>query len=271
MYEQLFTQTGLNQHEAAIYELLLKEGELTAGKLAQKSPLKRGLVYKTLEDLMEKKLAEKHDVPGKVAIFRALHPTGLRDLISGQEAKLQETKAGLEKLLPQLTSTFNLNAGKPGVKFFKGLEGAKEVAEDSLSATSEILSYIDVEAVQRLLPKYNESYVARRADAKIKKRMILADTPFARERAGGYDASVTTVRFIPRSAKPFQTVMQIYDKKISYLTLSDTDQIGVLIEDKAIADMHRALFEQMWNTATEFKIPTTSAKPIPPPPTQPAP
>ena len=46
--------------------------------------------------------------------------------------------------------------------------------------------------------------------------------------------------------------MQIYDNKISYLTLSDKEMIGVIIEDKYIYKMHKDLFEYMWkNISTE--------------------
>ena len=43
--------------------------------------------------------------------------------------------------------------------------------------------------------------------------------------------------------------MQIYDNKVSYITLSDKEMIGVIIEDKHIYTMNRDLFDFNWELA----------------------
>ena len=43
--------------------------------------------------------------------------------------------------------------------------------------------------------------------------------------------------------------MQIYDGKISYISLSEGQMIGTIIEDQAIYKMHKALFDFTWSRA----------------------
>ena len=123
MYEKTLEQIGLSPNQAAIYEILIKNGPLSAGKIAQKSPLKRGLVYKILEELAAMNIVEKLEEPKKVAVFRANHPLKLKDLAENKEQKARDSIKILESLLPSLTSDFNLISGRPGVKFYEGKEG----------------------------------------------------------------------------------------------------------------------------------------------------
>jgi sugar-specific transcriptional regulator TrmB len=252
MYQDLLAQTGLTPNQATIYELLLQEGPSKASKISQKSPLKRGLVYKILDELVLLKLAKIETKPGAVALFTAEHPNGLRELVKTKEAEVERAKTGIEQLLPQLTSEFNLAVGKPGIKFYEGLEGAKEVIFDSLKATGTIYTYMDAEAIDKHLKKVNESYIKQRAEKEIPKKIIALDTPFARAHYQKLTSPLTEVRLIPLELNPFKTGMQIYNNTISYSTLTDKKMIGVIIEDANIAQMHRSLFEYLWSVLPKF-------------------
>lgn len=248
-YLPYLTQAGLDQDQATIYECLIKNGQLPAGKISQKTPIKRGLVYKILETLTEMGLVIKHEEPKKVAVFEPAHPLKLKELAEKKEEQAKSAQDVLSSILPVLTSDFNLASNKPGFQYFEGLEGVKRVAEDSLHSKTEILSYIDNEAVNLYLKDFNVEYSRRRNALQVKKRMLAKDSEYIRARAKTFDQSTTEVRTI-NVPTPFATVMQIYDNKISYITLDPKRMISVLIEDQHIAQMHRMLFEQTWTTST---------------------
>jgi hypothetical protein len=48
----------------------------------------------------------------------------------------------------------------------------------------------------------------------------------------------------------FQSVMQIYDNKVSYITLTDDYLVGIIITDQYIADTHKYLFESLWELSS---------------------
>lgn len=259
-YTKDITDTGLSKEQAVVYELLLKLGESPASAVAKAIPpgfsFSRPLVYKVLEELISLDLAEKSEKPGKVASFLPKHPVAIAKTIEMRKAQIDRTKEQFMATSGKLSSLYNLTAGKPGVQFYEGEDGVWEVLMDSLTATEEILSYADLEAIAKYIPDLNAEYSALREDKKVKKRGLVIDSPEARKFLKSYDGSVTHTKLIAETEKipPFQTIMQIYDQKISYITLTDNYLIGIIITDQHIADTHKYLFESMWECTTGEEV-----------------
>ena len=233
-------------------EFLYLHKEARASVIAKKIKRSRAIVYKDLEELEKLNLIEKHNLKNKPSVFQATHPSNLEKLIEEKENKLKKDKQIFENMLPNLISDFNITHSKPGIKYFEGIDGIKKVLEDSLTAKNTILSYADLEAIYKYTPEINEWYIQKRNRKKIKKRAILIDTPYARKFLQNYYSKITETRLIPDALFPFGSVMQIYDNKISYISLSETDKTGMIIEDKNIAQMHRSIFEFSWNYAKKI-------------------
>jgi sugar-specific transcriptional regulator TrmB len=250
MYEDLLIKAGLTPDQAKIYETLLKTGVMPASKAALKAGLKRGLGYKVIEQLVSLGLVEKIDK--KVALFAANHPSKVKELIQKKSDDLKSVEATLSGALGPMISDYNLTSGKPNVQFFEGEDGVKKVLEDSLYSREEILSYADITSIQKYIPKINEWYVEQREKKEVKKRGILLDTPEARKILSSYHKGVTDAKIIKLDTPPFESITQIYDGKISYITLSDNQMIGIIIEDQAVYEMHKALFNFTWNKASNI-------------------
>lgn len=250
MYEELLTKVGLSPDQAKIYEILLKFGVMPASKASLKAGIKRGLGYKVIEQLTALGLIEKIDK--KVALFVAAHPSKIKDLIQKREDELRLISSTLSGALGTMISDYNLNSGKPNVQFFEGEEGVKKILEDSLYSREEILSYADITSVVKYIPQINKWYAEQREKRQVKKRGILLDTKEAREILASYHRAVTDSKLIKLDTPPFESIMQIYDGKISYISLSEDQMIGTIVEDKAIYEMHKALFNFTWNKADVF-------------------
>lgn len=249
LYTENLKQVGLSEAQALVFEALLKEKEIKAGKLAKYLPLKRGLIYKSLDDLVALGLTEKQEAPGKVALYRAKHPTALRSVVETKERAIRDAERAIEGLLPVLSSDFNLHSSQPGVLVYEGEVGVEKVLDDSLQAKEVIYSYVDVEAVEKNIGEINARYMRKREKLDIYKKLLVPDTPFIRELYAEERSLVTEVRAIPMSATPFEVSMQIYDGKVSYLTLAHDRKLGVIIENPAIYQMHKYLFETLYDRA----------------------
>lgn len=257
-YTQTLVATGLEPDQAEVYEILLKNGSLRAGKIALKSPLKRGLVYKILDELVSIGLVIKNEPAGKVAVFEPAHPLKVKEFAETKEQKFKTAQLALDGILGNLTSDYNLALGKPGIQFFEGRDGVKKVADDSLTSKTEILSYLDNEAINKYIPDINQEYIQKRNRMKIAKRMIAVDSQYIRDRAKQLNKSTTQIRVIEKGF-PFATVMQIYDGKVSYITLDDKKMIGLIIADPHIYQMHKILFDFTWDKSTPITQLATSA------------
>ncbi|MFA7308785.1 MAG: helix-turn-helix domain-containing protein [Patescibacteria group bacterium] len=251
MYQKQLEQLGLSDKEAVVYEALANQGMCQPPELVKPTKLGRTTVYAVLEALVKKDLVEKKQVAGK-AHFVVTHPSNLEGLIAIQEKALVNKKETLQSLLPNLVSAYILVSNKPHVRYFEGSEGVQAVLTDSLTAQSEILEYADPEAVMTYIKKENAAYVKQRDKRKIKKKIIVIDSPFARNLFKDYYQKVTDTKYIDHEKFPFYAVMMIYDNKISYLTLTNKARLGIIIEDEQIYKMHRSLFEFTWEKAQTF-------------------
>jgi len=255
-YTKEITDTGLSTEQAVVYEVLLKLGESPASIITKAVPstssLSRPLVYKVLEELISIDLVEKNDPEGKIAVFTPKHPVAITKSIDKQKERIEETKKQFLSTSGKLSSLFNLTSGKPGVQFYEGKDGVWEVLMDSLSATEEILSYADLQAIEKYIPDLNAEYSVMREDKGVKKRAMVIDSKISRGFLKSYDHSVTTVKLLKETKKipQFQTIMQIYDQKVSYITLTDQYLVGVIITDQYIANTHKYLFESMWDISS---------------------
>lgn len=253
MYEESLSKAGLTPDQAKVYEALLKKGVLPAGRISKESGLKRGLTYKILGELEASGMVHKQQADNGVLSFEASHPLRLRELAEAREREAKIAQSALEGVMGNLISDFNLISGKPGVLVYEGADAINKITSDSLETKDIIRSYVDNEAVNRYLPKVNEAYVRERDQKGIHKKMITIDTPYIWERAKSFNPELTEVRVVP-GTHPFTTVMQIYDDKVSYLTLEKDKMIGIIIQDARVAGMHRTLFEHEWEKAKPVPV-----------------
>lgn len=253
MYESTLQKSGLSSEQAVIYELLLKNGTLPAGTISERTKIKRGLVYKVLDELTAKGLVIKNEKE-KILRFEASHPLRLKELAESQELEAKVAQEALSGIIGNLTSDFNLISGKPGVQYYEGDEAIRRITEDSLTADGIIYAYIDNDAVDKYMPEINKLYVQERVKRGIIKKLICPEAPAILLQAEKISKTLLECRVI-KGVESFATVMQIYGNKVSYLTLDEKVKIGIIIDNPFIARMHRTLFEQLW----------ASARPITPP------
>jgi HTH-type transcriptional regulator, sugar sensing transcriptional regulator len=255
MYEKTLQQIGLNEKEAIVYEILLETGPVEAREILKKVSKKvsttRSNLYNILTALKGRGLLMEKVKKGK-NLFEAESPTKLLEVLEEAVKMTNQAQQNLAMALPELTSLYNLTTQKPVVQFFEGVEGLKKALADSLTTKQMICAYSDIEAIVKYFDEINRDYVKKRDALGIKKRSIMVDSEFARNYMKDYHRGTTDTRFIDGKLYPFHAVMQMYDGKISYITLSDKSIISVIIEDQTIYQMHKSIFEYTWSTAKNF-------------------
>ncbi|MDD4332625.1 MAG: helix-turn-helix domain-containing protein [Patescibacteria group bacterium] len=259
MYQQLLTNSGLDNNQAEVLEFLLINGEQKAGDISKNTKLGRGLVYKALVELENMKLIVKKEKDGAVAVFLAEHPINIKKVLESKEKQAEEKKNEivkqrelLERSLPDLVSVYNLSHHKPGVRYYEGDEGIREVLYDTLNSKTEIYTFIDVEAVEKNLKEINSEYAKKREKLGVKKKIIVADTDENRKFFMNYNKTITEIRYLKKEFYPFASGLQIYNGKISYQTLSQNHKIAVLIEDRNIYEMQKLFFEYIWESLEKY-------------------
>ncbi|EKD44621.1 MAG: transcriptional regulator, TrmB [uncultured bacterium (gcode 4)] len=245
MFLPLLQNIWLNENESKVYLACLELGNAHAWRIIKHNWLARATVYDALERLIKKWLVNKMTRKG-TTIFSPEDPERLEYILEMQSKSLKTVKKNLDSVLPQLKKLKNPYMRLPSVRIYEGIEGIRTVLNDSLTAKEIIYTYVNVDAMEKHIKQINDEYLEKRQKNIIRKKGLLVDTSFSRERMKGYDTTVTEARFLSKSTTPFHIEMNIYDGKISYLTYRDKNPLGIIIEDEDIYRIHRSTFELLW-------------------------
>ena len=251
MHEDILKNAGLSEKEAAVYEKMLETGPISVGKLLKLIPYKRGDMYNITQALCNKGLA-REELKSGILTYTLEDPEKLSSFIIDEQERAKIALKSMNTALPQLKSLYNLSLQRPGVRFFEGEEGVWKVLNDTLTSQTELLFFGDNDAIEKHIPNIDEKYVRERKRRALKKRLVMFDTPSARAFAQSSDA-LTDVHLIPSTTSDIRSIMHIYDGKVSYVTFLKDSMIGVLIEDIALFELHRSIFEFLWQSSQTGK------------------
>ena len=241
----ILIESGLSEEQALVYESLLSRGPQKASILSSWTGIKRGLIYKVLDELEALGLVDKKGGTGTVATFSPNHPSLLLENLERKEKELALTKDIVGSSLGIFTSKYNLLSGKPNVQFYEGDEGIKKAMDDSLKSKTPILQFIDNDSIVPFLQNENEHYVKKRHEIGIQKLMIVPDDEYSRKIIETKKDDITNIKILD-GLMPFSTTIMIYDNKVVYLTARTNKKMAVLIEDPDIYEMHKNIFEALW-------------------------
>lgn len=230
---QTLQNIGLSEKESKIYLSLLELQEALPSTVARKANVKRPTTYVILEQLQKRGLVG-YVKKGKFLYFRAQNPHAL---IEDQYNKY----TALEKSLPELLQMHGKYAATPQMSVYEGKEGLLKIMEDTLTTQTGLLCWADVTEAVTSLKDYYPTYIAKKVKRKIFLRGIFcADKLAQRFKEHGED-ELREVYLIPKEKFPFKNEINIYDDKVAII--SHTDQIGIIIQNKNIADTQRSIFE----------------------------
>ncbi len=250
MHFPILSQLGLSENEALLYELLLESGAMKVRDLVKQTGIGRGYAYNVLMQLQQQGLVIA--IEGKQTSYQAVDPSKLRLLLERRVQEAHRLEEAFTVTLPQMASAFNLSTGKPAIQMFEGLEGIRTVLDDSLQATGEILTIVDPEAVSDEMARIEARYIAKRVAKKIHKRVLMPDTAKAYGPLPDGAAEYTRMRVLPDFVGDFRTAVEIYDDRMSFITLAGTSIISLLINDKSMTALQRAQFEALWKYGREI-------------------
>ena len=245
---------GLTRKETDLYELLLRLGETPAGEIIRQSKLKRATVYKVLYGLETKGLVTKRDI-GKIIHFRPAPPTRLTELAEARHHELDRARQDLSHLVPQLTSSYILSVEKPVVSTFEGVEGLKQIYEDTLREAKTIYATHQLEDIDPTLFDWlKRSYVPRRVKLGIHAYVIVASGRGAEKYVKRNKIANRTTITVPRSQFPFQHEVNIYGDKIAFINArKETNLLGIIIEHPHTAKTMKSWFDLAWKGAESLQ------------------
>lgn len=250
--EEIISLAGLSEKEAKVYMILLKNGRLGIYDLLKVTPYKRGDLYNILYSLRDRGLIEQITDLGKIH-FQAKDPYALRDLLDQKRQNVHEDIMSVEAVLPKLLSTFTLTQKKPSMRAYEGLEGLQKVYDQlNSSGMKKLYLFRSIKDNDELsLNALIEKQIKRQIKLGIK---TLALTPEARDSKKTYltvDRERGVERRIIRREKfSLPAQFMIWGDTVAIVSL-DENIISTIIENEAIAESYKVIFEYIWGACKE--------------------
>ncbi len=235
---QILDDLGLDRKFANVYLACLELGGEAASTIAQKAGVERANTYYILEQLSRKGLVYSA-TRDNVTIFVAQSPKRLESMA---EARLSQVK----KALPELMSIENSGSVKPRVRFYEGIDGIKQMFEETLDLPrgSETLAYSSFSVDNKYVEKYIEGYIPRRVKKGITQRCIIEYSADSIDLIGRDKAELRESRMVDPEKFPFSNQINIFGNKM--FIASYKDLMGVIIESAEVVRTQRAIFELAW-------------------------
>jgi sugar-specific transcriptional regulator TrmB len=247
-FENALQSLGLHSKESSVYVALLSMGSATVSEIAEKAGINRTTGYDILSGLSAKGLVTISGKEPKQE-YRCENPDKLLDFLKKDIQKREESFRYAEILLPELKSIYNVGA-RPRVKFYEGVEGLKQVYEDTLTSTEQIKAYASIDDMHTALPNYFPQYYKRRAQKGISIRGVVPMTEKGMERSTHDKEEKREIAFVPADKYHFSPEINIYDNKV--MIASWREKLGIIIESAEIADAMKKMFELSWDRAKEL-------------------
>jgi sugar-specific transcriptional regulator TrmB len=233
---------GLSENEARIYLVCLEIGPSSAWDIYLKSGFKRPTCYAILQSLISKGIASK--TPDKKrTIFSIIDPSELLTSMDNRRNQLKES-------LPLFSAIASQSSGKPKIRLYEGLEGARQAYMLGLGQPegSEILIF-GFPKVWMDNYEINRAYIEKRMQKKISLRVIFPDKQDNRSAMINNNEELREIRFLPKNLFDPSVETEIFGNTVSYIAYSGKEPFATVIENDLIASDEKQRFEALWKIA----------------------
>jgi len=262
---EILKQIGLSPNEAKIYlaVLKLKKGLITP--IAQQAGTNRTTTYDILEYLNKKGLVLKYIENNKIG-YTTEGPQKLKNWLTNKENQLDKEKEVFKQNFQELKHLFYQKENIPKFRYFEGLNSMQDFFNDSLNCLSgEIIGFVATSLTKNTATeKHIKKYIKIRAKKKIKGKYFIQESDkesslkYLKKYYKKYivkNPDLIKIKILPtKTEKYFINETAIYDNKFAVSHLAK-DFFGVIIEDEAVANTQRMIFNCLWKMVKdELKV-----------------
>jgi len=235
--EKTLKKFGLNKKQAKTYLACLELGSASVQKISQKAGIPRSTCYETLETLRKKSFISFFRKK-KVKYFSAEKPEKIINYTKDKIIKLEEA-------LPQLRALYGKARNRPTVRFYQGKQEMKLILHELLKEAKKLIAFSSADDLFSTLPDFPK-FVKKRIKKKIPVRVILRESPKARERQKLGFKQLRQVKIIPEFYD-YHGIIFVWRSKIAMFSFKK-DMVAIVIESHELAKMQQSLFETLWNS-----------------------
>jgi sugar-specific transcriptional regulator TrmB len=235
---------GLSAKEIDVYVVILGLGKGTITDISRKTGIKRTTVYEYIESLTNSGLVYK-TVDGKRISYCLENPRKITGLLDEQKRQIEEKKRKMEKVIPELESLYSATFKKPNISFYEGKEGIKKVYQQIFDTHKNIYSMFSPDNLFKLFSVkenhdllmilYNNGGMLYSLVEKTENNLATLNDP-------EYKKFIKSKQL--QEGFKFETNLLVVDDTVALISFKNL--IGVIIKDRAIADLQKNFINFIW-------------------------
>ncbi len=239
MNDKLLKQIGLTDSQAKTYLALIREGALTPPQLAHKTKEGRTAAYMALSKLEELGLAHVKEGTNPKT-YEPASPSVLSQLLDKRKQELEAIDETYRQSLSAMLSYYFERRSEPGVRFFSGRDGLREIYKDHLQTGKKV--HIVRTPADEEFGQVLYDYMEERSAKGIETELLAPALPAAVSWAKAHDEQLKRkVSWLPPKAYTAPVEISIYGDKASLISFG-AEAVGVIIESPQIAEALRQVF-----------------------------
>ena len=244
----ILERTGWTDNETLVYSALLEKGSMDLTTISHETSIAISSLQYVLKKLISKKMIRKSLRNGK-PLYAAANPEMLRKWTKGYVKQFLHFEETMQNFIDQYDFSPQVFTSK--VRFYEGQKGIKKsyrqmVKECSSGEIVSVYSMTDLEH-EALGTFYRDEYIPARLEKGITMRVIAVDTETAREFQTKDKEHGRQTLLVPAELLPTHGCeINVYNDCVHSVSKGATEPYGMIIHDKNLAAMQRALFESMW-------------------------
>ena len=237
--------------EVDLYLASISLGSTSITKIAQFIGVSRPNVYKLIHALEERGLADFSTQKKYSRDFLVKSPSVVLEKFRRRKGEYEKLEKEMSTSMPEMLAQYSQGAETSRIKIFESKNALTDVlirlhTEETKLPTlvfGSVEYHLDV-----LKGAGYERLVRERVTRGIELKMLLLKSPNAEMMKERAKEELREVRFL-KGLAPFLTAFQVFDKKI--LFWQPKAPLAILVEDEYLAQMHRSVFEKLWNESSE--------------------
>lgn len=234
---QTLENLGFSRNEAKMYLAALEAGTASAQTIAAKARLKRTTVYSLLDALIAKGFVVETKESGKTR-YVAESPENLVQTF-------ERYQQNLHKALPELKAIHNTKAVKPKVQFFEGRDGILKIYEDTIREKPNVILELNTSELFTALPEnFPKEYVAERLKHHIRAQRLAPEDKHWTAHKANDAKEISETKLLPPEQFAIPVEINVYNDKVAVMSYSD--EMGLIIESKGIAQAMRTVYTLLW-------------------------
>lgn len=242
--EKKLKELDFREGEAVVYATLLRLGQAMISDIAREAGLKRTTVYEYLGTLLREGFVAK-TIRKKRILYVPEHPKKILGGFDRKEQEIQMRKRKAEKYLPELESLYISTSSQPAITYYEGRDGLLEVYRQVVDTHQDVYAFFTPKKFFEIFSEQqNEEILMRLRENGGTLRNLVEYSEAAKKRLNmkKYDDFVKN-KVLPKEFH-FETDLIIFGDTVAMISFQGL--VGVLIRDRAIADLQRNIFKMMW-------------------------